>query len=119
MQPNTVRRAAIFGAILVVALALGGAAWWYSHQGQEIVYAIPPGTSVRLAAGEAVEVLPLTIALKQNDTLIIRNDDTAAVQIGPFPIAPGQRFIQRYTSTGTYDLVCSLHEGQRLQVVVK
>jgi plastocyanin len=51
--------------------------------------------------------------------LIIRNDDAAAVQIGPFPVAPGQGFIQTYHNRGTYELVCSIHEGQRLRIVVE
>ena len=73
----------------------------------------------RLAAGEQVEVLPQTITLRRNDTLVIRNDDTQPVQIGPFPIAPGQRFVQQYVDAGTIDLVCSVHQGERLRIVVE
>lgn len=115
------RRIVVVGAALiaVVALAAGLVWWWNAQRGREVVFAVPPGTVARLAAGERVEVLPQTITLRRNDTLVIRNDDTQPVQIGPFPIAPGQRFVQQYVDAGTIDLVCSVHQGERLRIVVE
>ena len=115
------RRRALIGAALVVLVALAASlAWWWSAQrGREVVFAVPPGTVARLAAGESLQVLPQTIMLKRNDTLVIRNDDTELVQIGPFPVAPGQRFVQQYVDAGTIDLVCSVHPGERLRIVVE
>jgi hypothetical protein len=103
----------------LAALALGAGWWWNAQRGREVVFAVPAGTAARLEAGEAVQVLPQTIRLRQNDTLIIRNDDTAMVQIGPFPVAPGQRFVQQYYNRGTYTLVCSFHGGEDLKIVVE
>jgi hypothetical protein len=117
------RRTALAGALALLLLASGVAAWWLSGPSEaerQVVYAVPPGTAARLAAGESVEVLPSTIelTLNQRDILIIRNDDTQPVQIGPFKIEPGQRFVQQYYNRGTYDLVCSIHASQRLRIVV-
>jgi hypothetical protein len=88
---------------------------------RERVYTIPPGTAARLAAGEQVSVLPslIELALDREKTLVIQNNDTAAVQIGPYRIEPGQRFVQRYDSPGTFDLFCSVHAGKQLRIVVK
>ncbi|MFN8479642.1 MAG: hypothetical protein U0074_17635 [Kouleothrix sp.] len=114
------------GAVALVILllaALAGYLWWRgpSEASRQVVYSVPPGTAARLAAGETVDVLPSTIklTLNQRDVLVIRNDDTAAVQIGPFTIDPGQRFSQRYYNRGTYELMCTIHADQRLRVIVE
>jgi hypothetical protein len=118
------RRALFFAALLLTALALALGAWrwhaWY-EEARQLVFSVPPGTAARLAAGEELEVLPRTIELRLGgqDTLVIRNDDSAPVQIGPYRVEPGQRFVQRYRSAGTFDLICSLHGGARMRVVVR
>jgi hypothetical protein len=90
-------------------------------EGRAMVFSVPPGTAARQAAGETVTIFPQTINLKldQQDTLIIRNDDSVPVTVGPFKIEPGQRFVQRYTNPGTFDLLCSVHGGERLRIVVE
>jgi len=48
------RRIVVVGAALiaVVALAAGLVWWWNAQRGREVVFAVPPGTVARLAAGE-------------------------------------------------------------------
>lgn len=109
--------------MVVLAASLGGAVGYWHTQRQlerQVVYVIPPGTVERLEAGEAVDVLPATIELTlgRRDVLVIRNDDSRPVTIGPFKVAPGQQFTQRYHNAGTYDLICSIHPGEQLRVVV-
>ncbi|MEN9936905.1 MAG: hypothetical protein RLZZ387_3484 [Chloroflexota bacterium] len=118
------RRMAAVGFGLLAALALGLGAWQWSAwraESRQLVFTVPPGTAQRMAAGEEVSVLPGTIELdlSTHDTLVIRNDDSAAVTIGPFKIEPGQRFVQRYTNPGTFDMMCTLHSSQRVRVVVR
>jgi len=124
MNTRMARRA--FGVAMLAGLliaVLAGAWWWRgpSEAQRQALFSIPPGTAARLAAGETVEVLPSTInlTLNQRDILVIRNDDSVPVQIGPFTIDPGQRFSQRYYNRGTYELMCTIHADQRLRVVVE
>jgi hypothetical protein len=115
-------RQLILGGLLLAALA--GAGLWARdclEQRRQVVFVIPAGTSAQVAAGGEVSVLPATIELERNlrDTLVIRNEDTEALQIGPYLIAPGQQFVQRYPNRGTFDLICTIHESQRMRVVVR
>ena len=107
---------------LLLALALGGCGLLEpGAEARQQVFVIPPGTVARQAAGEQVNILPdtITLTLGQKDTLVIRNEDSQPVQIGPFKIAPGQRFEQQYFNRGSFDLVCTLHQSQQLKIVVE
>jgi hypothetical protein len=114
-------------ALVIVALVLIGVAGsgiWYENQRRNaeryLVFTVPPGSVARLAAGEQLEILPQTIelSLRGKDTLVIRNEDAQPIQVGPFRIDPGQQFEQRYYNPGTYELICTLHQSQRLRIVV-
>lgn len=119
------RRAALMalGALtLLIGLGLGAVLLLREarSEARSYVVRVPPGTAAHLAAGEPVEIFPQRIELKlsQYDTLVIRNDDSETVTIGPYRIAPGQRFVQRYEGPGTFDLICSVHPGEQLRIVV-
>jgi hypothetical protein len=109
------------GLLLIVLVSAGWWAWDSFEQRRQVVYVIPAGTSAQIASGASVSVLPTTIELERNvrDTLVIRNDDTQPLQIGPYLVAPGQRFVQRYPNRGTFDLLCSIHPSQRMRVIVR
>ncbi len=115
------RIAILLATITIIAVA--GVFLWQStaNQQRQLVYEIPPGTAARLAAGEEVNIFPSTIVidLRYYDTLIIQNNDSAEVTIGPFRIVPGQRFVQRYWNPGTYELICSVHQGEQLRIEVR
>lgn len=117
-------RALTLSLLLLAGLLIGGAGWLWFQQREEmrqVVYIIPAGTADRIEAGETVDVLPASIELERGvrDTLIIRNEDTRAIQVGPYLIGPGQQFRQRYSSRGTFDLLCTLHANQQMQVIVR
>jgi hypothetical protein len=110
--------------LIVIGLGLFGAVRWMQQreeQARTLEFRVPPGTAARIAAGETPEILPAVITLQIGvaDILVIANDDSEPVTIGPYRIAPGQRFIQRYYSPGQFDLVCSLHADQQLQIIVE
>jgi hypothetical protein len=113
---------ALAGLALLIAAGLGGL--WLILEVREAsrtyLVRVPPGTADRLAAGEEVEVFPQRIELKlsEKDTLVVRNDDSVALTVGPYRIEPGQRFVQHYEGPGTFDLICSIHGAEGLRIVV-
>lgn len=119
----SVHRIALLALIFIV-FGVGIAGAWYGSQRRDaerrLVFTVPNGSVARLAAGEQLDILPSTIqlSLRDQDTLVIRNEDAQPIQVGPFKIAPGQQFEQRYYNPGTYDLMCTLHQSQRLRIVV-
>jgi hypothetical protein len=105
-----------------VGLALGGLILMSAARAASRTYVVrvPPGTVARIAAGEEVAIFPQRIELKlsEYDTLVVRNDDSETITIGPYRIEPGQRFVQRYEGPGTFELICSIHGDQGLSIVV-
>lgn len=120
---NLPRRTLAALAIALLAVLATTGYWWtqQANAARELVFAIPAGTGAKLAAGEHVDVLPRTIAidLSRENTLVIRNEDSEPVTIGPYRIEPGQRFSQRFYNAGTFDLLCSVHGGEPLRIVVQ
>lgn len=110
--------------LALVAVGVAGSGIWLENQRRSaeryLVFTVPPGSVARLAAGEPLEILPQTIelSLRGRDTLVIRNEDVQSIQVGPFKIDPGQQFEQRYYNPGVYELICTLHQSQRLRIVV-
>lgn len=111
------RRAALVALLTLVGVGvvLVGA----RDASREVAYVVPAGTAARIAAGDTVNVLPAVIELRSGDTLVIRNDDSVPVQVGPYLVDPGQRLSHQYRTAGTYDLVCSVHPEEALLIVVR
>ena len=113
----------VAAAVALLAILVTTGYWWTSRadSSRELMFTIPAGTGAKLAAGEKVDVLPQTIAidLSEENTLVIHNADSEPVTIGPYKIEPGQRFSQRFYNPGTFDLLCSVHGGEPLRIVVQ
>lgn len=88
---------------------------------RQLVYVVPAGTTAKLGAGQAVNVLPNVVELEVGvkDTLVIRNEDVSPIDVGGMKISTGQSYIQQFTVPGTFDLVCSVHTSDKIRVVVK
>jgi hypothetical protein len=87
---------------------------------RELVYVVPQGTQTRLGQGAGGSILPDTmeLTLGKQDTLVIRNEDLYPIEVGGVLLHPGQAYRQTYTRAGTFDLVCSVHSGSKIQVIV-
>jgi hypothetical protein len=81
-------------------------------------FVIPLGTAERLAAGEAVVVLPAELALRFDDTLILVNDDRVAHTVGPITIRPGQEVRRRVSRLQSLSGFCSLHPATGIEITV-
>ena len=119
--------------VVVVALAVGaGVAWWATSAGDEPAateaapedgatdhrFVVPPGTHERIAAGEAVDILPRTLQAEVGDTIEIVNQDDTVAQVGVFVVGPGQTVRQRFTSEGTLEGICDVHPDGRFTIEV-
>lgn len=81
-------------------------------------YEIPAGTGDRLAAGEAVTLLPSRIEARIGDVIRITNLDRRAYVLGPFFVGAGEVVTQRFASTGAFVGVCEIDPSGQLAVVV-
>ena len=79
---------------------------------RELLYAIPKGAGAR-AGSDSRFVLPSTVrlVLGVRDILVLRNDDTVPMQIGPLRLAPGQSYRLPFHQPGALQLACSFHQG--------
>jgi hypothetical protein len=114
------------GAVLIVAVLAINIPGWYEawrldrEATRQVVYVVPKGTVVKIGSGQAVNVLPsrVDLTIGGKDTLVIRNQDDFPLEVGGLNIKPGEQYIQKFTRPGTFDLVCSVHKSDKIQVIV-
>ncbi len=87
---------------------------------RELVYVIPEGANAQYGLGAGSTIFPneINLTLGKQDTLVIRNEDIAPISVAGVLVQPGQVYRQQFTRSGTFDLECSVHIGDRLRVVV-
>lgn len=122
MSPDPPHRArsGLIGAGLLLAVALALLVWVIgSLQPEEIVVDIPPGTAARMEAGEQVQLLPRILEVSVGDRLEIHNRDTVTHEIGPYLLSSGRSLRQTFTSPGTIEGYCSLHDSGAITIVVR
>jgi hypothetical protein len=100
-----------FGAVISEAsFYFLGAAQARSPQLVEID--IPPGTAVRVSRGQTDPLLPRTMEFVVGDTLLVRNLDSAAHQLGPLFIPAGSSASMRMESAQDYAAACSFQPSK-------
>lgn len=86
---------------------------------QRTLYTIEPGTGAKVAAGLPIdEVLPPRLETRVGEALVVRNEDVTSHVFGPFVLAPGQSWSQRFAMDGEYEMVCSLYPNVDLVIDV-
>lgn len=119
-EPATGRGPMLIGVAVLLAVALALLVTVLSNLGNdEIVVEVEPGTAERIAAGEIVELLPRTLEVSVGDALEIRNNDLVTHEVGPYTVAAGQTLRQTFTSPGTIEGLCTLHESGAITIVVR
>jgi plastocyanin len=84
----------------------------------EYDYVIPPGTAARIAAGEAVEIVPAELDVKVGDAIRIVNNDSHDHVVGVFFVAAGETLTQRFKSPGVLAGNCSVHPSGKFTLRV-
>jgi hypothetical protein len=74
-----------------------------------IEFVIPAGTAERVAAGEAVPSIPAKESFIVGDVLVLRNEDGANHQLGPFWIPAGTTLTIPLERAASFDYVCTIH----------
>jgi hypothetical protein len=75
---------------------------------------IPAGTSEGVARGEALPGLPDPMVLVVGDTLVVKNQDSAAHQLGPLWVPAGSSASLSFSEAENYALSCSFVPGKYL-----
>lgn len=120
-QRDASRSPALIGAgvLLAVAVALLAYVLSTATDTEQVVVDVAPGTADRLAAGEMIELLPRTLEVSVGDSLEVRNRDDVIHEVGPYTVAPGQTLRQTFTSPGTIEGLCTLHDSGAITIVVR
>ena len=77
-------------------------------------YYIPEGASDRLAAGEPLDIVPGRFSAVVGDSVKIVNDDRRGHNVGPWYVGPNETLIQKFTSPGVYEGLCTVHPSGAL-----
>jgi hypothetical protein len=112
--------------LLVTILTLGGFVL-PSGSGADpapggLVYVIPAGRGATLSEPgvDSALTIPVDIRFTSTDTasITIRNEDSVTHRAGPFIVAAGQSFVQRFREAGTYPIVCTVDPAESIVVTV-
>jgi hypothetical protein len=111
------------GGILIAAI-LAEAAFRYigtaADRGpQRIELIIPAGTSDRVARGEALPGLPDPMVFVVGDTLVVKNQDSTAHQLGPLWVPAGSSASLSFDQAQNFAFACSFIPGNYLGLDVK
>ena len=106
---------------IVCAVVIGAAATTLldgEGDPETITYVVPEGTSEKLFFGETVEIMPTEVHLDVGDTLVIRNEDSQTMAVGPFTVRGGETLEQTFSRPQTLVGECSLSGTGEIRLVV-
>ncbi len=109
--------------LLLLIVLLGASGWIMNGQREKVrtvTFVIPSGTSQQLAAGEEVVNFPneINLTIGVQDKLVIKNQDDAIHNFGPFVILPHSTLTKQFNTVQTYQNVCTFHQDRQMKVVV-
>lgn len=79
-----------------------------------IMLTIPSGTAARVAQGQNPPGIPETMVFVVGDTLVIKNMDSAAHQLGPIWVPAGSSSSLSFDHVQSYAYACSFLTGKYL-----
>lgn len=117
------RRVAV--PVIAALLLLMAAAAWRGDDGDDrgLVFSIPSGSYERVAVPglESAIALPtqITFAPGEEAAITIVNEDVVTHRAGPFLVAAGQTYTQRFPEPGEYVINCSVDPAESIRVIVE
>lgn len=112
--------------VAMLVLLVGGFAAWNARggrQGDGLVFVIPAGASatVETPGIDSAVAIPTDIRFGRNETaaITIVNQDAVSHRAGPFLVAPGQTYRQRFPDPGEYFIACSVDPAESVTVMVE
>jgi hypothetical protein len=86
---------------------------------QLVELVIPAGTADRVAAGEKIPEIPQEMVFVVGDTLLVRNEDSAAHQLGPLWVPAGATASLRLEKAERTAYSCSFQNSQYMGLLVQ
>lgn len=105
------------GALSVASWVLSGGASARSPETFELV--IPEGTAARIEAGDGAPALPADLTFVVGDTLVLRNEDSVAHAMGPYPVLARTTLRLPLERPSTRSLSCTFHPRGAVDLIVK
>jgi hypothetical protein len=92
-----------------------------SKSSDEFWIVIPQGTEAMMRMGQGDDVIPEEIRLKLDgqNVLVVRNDDIADHNVGPFFVRAGETIRQEFSSPAVLQGACSINHGAEVYIVVE
>ena len=81
-------------------------------------YVIPVGAGEALDAGTPLEILPAELQVNVGDTIRIENQDDRGHTVGPFFVGANETLMQRFSTPGEFEGVCTVHPSGQLVLIV-
>ncbi len=114
-------------ALLGMVLGLGGFAslgWGREESiGSGLLFVIPAGSADLVAEPgfDSAVTIPTDIRFASGESaaITIRNEDTVAHRAGPFLVAAGQTYVQRFRNPGSYPIACAVDPAESIVVTVE
>jgi hypothetical protein len=87
---------------------------------RDALFEIPRGTYARRMSGDKVDILPsrITLTLRVDDVLLLRNLDDVPQQFGPTILMPGQSFRLPFETPSENQFDCTAHSSGTMTVIV-
>ena len=120
------------GSRIVLSLAVGLFLAWAMSEGaflilkdasdhapQRVELVIPAGTAERVAKGESPPTIPAEMVFVVGDTLVVKNEDSVAHQLGPVWTPPGASASLLLDQADSFAYACTFRPSRYLDLDVR
>jgi len=106
----------VLATVAIVATGASRSGTGRAHRIYE--YTVPPGTVAAIERGEKIYIFPSHLDVRVGDQLVIHNDDTRVVEVGPYTVDRNALLTQTFTQPGTIVGICTIHPSGRVTINV-